>query len=85
MAVSGSPRTSPAIMAMTVSEPWPMSTVFMETTVEPSALMLTIATDAVGEITAFMPMAMPRPRLIAPPLRQFKKNGRKWRDLRGIL
>lgn len=24
-------------------------------------------------------------RVIAPPLRQFKKNGRKWRDLRGIL
>ncbi len=24
-------------------------------------------------------------RVIAPPLRQFKKNGKKWRDLRGIL
>ncbi|AZG11950.1 lipopolysaccharide heptosyltransferase I [Cupriavidus metallidurans] len=24
-------------------------------------------------------------RVIAPPLRQFKKNGRKWRDLRGIF
>jgi len=24
-------------------------------------------------------------RVIAPPLRQFKKNGRKWRDLKGII
>ena len=24
-------------------------------------------------------------RVIAPPLRQFKKNGKKWKDLRGIL
>ncbi len=26
-----------------------------------------------------------RDRVIAPPLRQFKKNGKKWKDLQGIL
>ena len=58
--------TSATICAMTVSEPCPMSTVPQDSVTEPSADTLTMATDVVGDVTALMAMAMPRPRLTGP-------------------
>ena len=43
-----------------------MSTVPQESVTEPSAETLTTATDVVGEVTALMAMATPRPRRTVP-------------------
>src|SRR3981081_20290 len=58
--------TSPTICAMAVSEPWAMSTVPQNNVVLPSPAMVTLATEVVGEITALMATASPRPRRMVP-------------------
>jgi hypothetical protein len=53
--------TSPAICAIIVSAPWPMSTVLISSVAEPSWLRLSVALAMVGVSTAFMPTAIPLP------------------------
>ena len=60
------PSTSATICAIAVSEPCPMSTVPQCSAQLPSPYTWTIATEVVGEMQAFRPSAIPRPRRMVP-------------------
>ena len=56
------PNSSPTICAIEVSRPWPISTLLVSKTADPSALRRTLADDVVGVVVLLIVTASPLPR-----------------------